>query len=149
MTNLVFAVSALAAMVVVLATLSAIPFFPLAVPGIATTATSTATVPVPVTDTAPEAPSSVLPKIVFSSKLRLVLEVGVEGTGHKYMLDVDVDLFTKNDHLVQMPDMSMTRYNIRSAMGGRPQNYKVSLEKARAEIRRVAQTGEDLPLPEP
>lgn len=98
-------------------------------------------------DTVPETRRYVLPKTVFSSRLRLSLAVGVEGTGHKYLLAVNADMYEKNGNLTRLPDIGMTRYHVRSAMGGRAQDYNNSREQAGVEMRDFALRGADLPFP--
>lgn len=125
-----------AAMAAVLSTLAAFTYI-----------SSKVVVSVTTEDTVPEAPRSVLPKTIFSSSLRLSLAVGVEGTGHKYLLAVNRDLYEKNGNLTRLADIGMTKYHVRSAMGGKAQHYNTSREQAGVEMRDLAMRGADLPFP--
>lgn len=97
-----------------------------------------------------ENPSSPLPKTVFSSKLRLVLAVGLEGTGHDYVLQVDDNLFDNNDHLVRLtPDgtVNVGIYHVQHAMGKKVGHFSDVIAWGRAEMRRLAEREDELPSP--
>lgn len=94
--------------------------------------------------------SSPLPKTVFSSKLRLVLAVGLEGTGHDYVLQVDDNLFRKNDHLVRLTaddTVNVGIYHIQYSMGKKVHHYSDVLGWGRAEMQRLAEREAELPSP--
>lgn len=109
---------------------------------------ASATVPGNASSSPPPFPS-ILPKTMFSSKLRMVFAVGLEGTGHDYLLQVDDDLFAKNRNLVRLPfgTGSMYHYLVRTSMGSTAHYYEQVLDLARADMRKVAQRGADLPPP--
>lgn len=94
--------------------------------------------------------AAVLPKAVFSSKMRLVLAVGVEGTGHSYFLNVDDHLFDANDDLVRLTsdeNVDVGMYHILSSMGSNVRHYSSTIENARTAMRKLARHGEDLASP--
>lgn len=94
--------------------------------------------------------SAVLQKTVFSSKLRLVLAVGIEGTGHNYFCEVDSHLFDNNPDLPQLPskdNLNAGRFHIRASMGSTAEYYSTAIHDAKAAMRTLAQDGADLPSP--
>ena len=93
------------------------------------------------------ASSSVVPKTVFSSKVRVVLAVGLEGTGHGYFLHVREDLFKKNRHLARLSDIAVSRYRIWISMGSSVKQYSIAYQQARTEMRKLAHRGAGLSFP--
>lgn len=93
---------------------------------------------------------TVLPKTIFSSKLRVVLAVGLEGTGHNYFLQVDDDLFANNPDLVRLTGhdaLNMGIYHIQYSMADNVQRYVTTIDMARAQMRKLVQRSADLPAP--
>lgn len=97
-----------------------------------------------VSDTVTQNNSSVLPKTVFSSQLRAVFPMGLEGAGHSYLHRVNSYLFKKNHHLVQLSNLPINRYNIKSTMGNDVHHYRVAVQAAKAEMRQMARRGAKL-----
>ena len=110
---------------------------------------ASATVPGNASSSPSSSSPPILPKTIFSSKLRMVFAVGLEGTGHDYLLQVDDDLFAKNRNLVRLPygTGSMYHYLVRTSMGSTAHFYEQVLDLARADMRKVAQRGASLPSP--
>lgn len=93
---------------------------------------------------------SPLPKTVFSPKLRLVLAVGLEGTGHEYILQVDNDLFKTNSDMVQITaddTVNVGIYHVQYSMGKKVQHYSDVIGWGRAEMRKLAEREAELPSP--
>lgn len=92
----------------------------------------------------------VVPKTVVSSNMRFVFAVGVEGTGHHYFVDVLHHLFHTNPHLVQISrngNVNNEPYAIHLSMGGNAQHYNTELCRARKDMRKLGQRGEELDFP--
>lgn len=92
----------------------------------------------------------ILPKTVFSSKLRVVLAVGLEGTGHNYFLAVDDHLFHNYPDLVRLTGhdaINMAFYHIQYSMGDNAQRYSTTMDLARDQMRKLARRGAELPSP--
>lgn len=106
---------------------------------------------IPMNDTSAETGSwAVLPKTVFSSNMRLVLAVGVEGTGHGYFCQVDDHLFDNNPTLTRLSSkdyLSAGRFHIRSSMGSTARHYSDLIDQSRTAMRTLAKVGADLPPP--
>ena len=69
----------------------------------------------------------ILPKTVFSSKLRLVFLVGLEGTGHHYMVNAFNNVFSgetfKRPQKRECASM-YARLELQHSMDSSPSNYK-------------------------
>lgn len=114
----------------------------------ATTVANTDMVEVSVSESSSS--DGVLPKSIFSSKLRLVLAVGLEGTGHNYFCQVDDHLFDNNPGLTRLPSndyLNIARFHIRSGMGDDVKHYRTALASAKAQMRLLEQAEEVLPSP--
>ncbi|CAN0377864.1 unnamed protein product, partial [Scytosiphon promiscuus] len=89
-------------------------------------------------------------KTAVSSKIRLVLAVGIEGTGHDYVLKVDDNLFRKNNHLVRLAGdatVRVGRYHIKRSMGKSAQHYYETIDWGRENMRRLAEREAEIPSP--
>lgn len=98
----------------------------------------------------PENASLQLRKTVVSSKMRLVLAVGIEGTGHDYVLKVDDNLFRKNDHLSRLvgrATVKVGRYHIKRSMGTNAQHYYDTIDLGKKNMRTLAEKEAELPSP--
>lgn len=90
-------------------------------------------------------PPGVLPKTVISSKLRLIFTVGLEGTGHHYMVDALVHLFRENKDLRYFNLCPIAReLYLFNAMKKDPAYYWTSQEKIRTEMRQLAAAQREL-----
>ena len=89
----------------------------------------------------------ILPKTVFSSKLRLVFLVGLEGTGHHYMVDAFSDVFSdkagkkRKEH--ECASMYL-RLELQHSMDSSPSFYRDNMKKARISMRGLAKRGSSL-----
>lgn len=108
-----------------------------------------AATPVSLEVTPEENYTPILPKTVFSSKLRLVYVVGIEGTGHHYVDQVNKHMFRHNGRLVRVPpeDFSAEFYQLPYSMGQGVPRYSKALDSARGEMRKLAQRGAELDHP--
>lgn len=89
----------------------------------------------------------ILPKTVFSSKLRLVFLVGLEGTGHHYMVSAFSRVFSKtagNKRKVHQCVRMFTQFEIQHSMNSSPSFYKDNFENARISMRGIAKRGSSL-----
>ena len=96
------------------------------------------------------ASTAVLPKTVFSSQLRLVFTVGIEGTGHNYFCEVFDNFFDNNPNiprLLREDNLNAGRFNIGSSMGSNAHHYGTAITAARKAMRKLAQHGAELPSP--
>ena len=94
--------------------------------------------------------SSPLKKTVVSSKLRLVLAVGVEGTGHDYVLKVNDNLFKNNKYLPLIATgdrINVGKYHIRQALGRTSQHFSDIINGGRADMRMLAKRAAEIPHP--
>lgn len=92
----------------------------------------------------------VVPKTVTSSQMRFVFAVGLEGTGHHYVVEVEDHLFEDNKDLVQIrhsANVNRTFYEVEEAMGADVKTYSANLNGAKENMRRLAQRGADLEFP--
>lgn len=97
-----------------------------------------------------EETSSPLPKAAASSKMRLILAVGIEGTGHDYVLNVDDNLFQKNDNLTRLDGHAASqvgRYHVKRSMGQSAHHYSSVINSGRAQMRKLAEREAKLPFP--
>lgn len=97
-----------------------------------------------------ELDSSILSKTVFSSNMRMVLAVGVEGTGHKYVLEIHDHMFDTNDQLVQFPSNDLINvgiYRVLHSMGHDVHFYSDIIDTARRQMRKMAKRAEHIPFP--
>lgn len=89
-------------------------------------------------------------KTVFSSKMRLVFAVGVEGTGHGFVNQVNDHMFNTNDQLVAIPrvdTVSAGRYYIFISMRSDVHHYNAVLDNAREQMQNLAKRAAELPFP--
>ena len=113
-------------------------------------ATCLAGVHVSVNVSTTESETSTVIKTVFSSKLRLVMMVGAEGTGHGFMVEVKEHMFRTNDQLLQVPGRYMItsqRDHIRTSMAATALGYSSNLDAAKADMRKLAEHGALLQFP--
>ena len=71
----------------------------------------------------------VMPKTVISSKLRLVFAVGLEGTGHHLVVEIDKHLFQTYKNLAKVSSndrIDVGEYHVDNAMGASLQRYIVN-----------------------
>ena len=93
---------------------------------------------------------STVTKTIFSSKFRLVVMVGAEGTGHSFFLQVKDHMFRTNDQLVEIPAKYMItsrRYHIRTSMDATALGYSSNLDAAKTNMRKLAKHGAKLQFP--
>ena len=94
--------------------------------------------------------SSTLTKTVFSSTMRMALAVGVEGTGHKFVLQVHDHMFDTNGQLARIPrdeTINVGIYHVRHMMGRDVRYYSDVLGRAKKQMRGMAESGAQLPFP--
>lgn len=90
----------------------------------------------------------VVKKPVYSSKMRLLFAVGLEGTGHHTLFTAIDNLFTANPDLVRMDECEMfAPYYLVDAMAGSALQYNNSIGDARREMRTLAEKGQGLSFP--
>lgn len=98
--------------------------------------------------TASETPP--LAKTIFSANMRMVLAVGVEGTGHDFVLQVHDHMFDTNDQLLPISGkyaISAGPYHIFNSMGTDVHHYSVALDNARRQMRNLAKRATEIPYP--
>lgn len=90
-------------------------------------------------------PPGVVPKTVFSSKLRLIFLVGLEGTGHHYFVGALRDLFTSNADLPysNMCGVAKQLY-LYNSMGQDPAHYASVKEYVDGEMGKLADSQLDM-----
>ena len=113
-------------------------------------ATCLAGVRVSVNVSTTESETSTVIKTVFSSKLRLIMMVGAEGTGHGFIVAVKNHMFRTNDQLVGVPSEYMItswRYHIRTSMDATALRYSSNLAAAKTDMRKMAEHGAQLQFP--
>ena len=91
-----------------------------------------------------------LAKTVFSSRMRMVLAVGVEGTGHDLVLQVHDHMVKENDQLLALPGelhISAGPYHIYNSMGTDVHHYSVALGNAKRQMRNMATMAAELSYP--
>ena len=115
----------------------------------ATMATSVAAAPVSLDTTVEETYTPIVPKTIFSSKLRLVFVLGVEGTGHHYLVSVDSHLFRNHEQLVHIPydGFNGHLYDLKYSMAEGVARYSEALDRARDNMRELAQRGAEMEHP--
>lgn len=108
-----------------------------------------AATPVSLEVTPEENYTPILAKTVFSSKLRLVYVVGIEGTGHHYVNQVYKHMLGHNKRLVRVPpeDFSAEFYQLPYSMGQGVPRYSEALVSARDDMRKLAQRGDEMDHP--
>ena len=93
----------------------------------------------------------VVPKTVVSTTMRLILEVGLEGSGHHAFGQVLDHMFETNPNLVQISnvhdDFVGDYYTINYSMGQTAQYYSTILSLGRDKMRSLAQQAGALPSP--
>lgn len=92
----------------------------------------------------------VVPKTVFSSRMRFVFTVGLEGTGHHYVSQVQESFLETNEDMVPIPrpdNVIRAFYTVENSMGENVQHYAANLKGARENMRNFAQRGADLQWP--
>lgn len=96
-----------------------------------------------------DANGGIVPKRVISSKLRMSVLVGLEGTGHLYLIKVVEDMFNINDEISKdrTPCISFDPYLTLTSMEMSTLTYMRMLEKARTEMRDLANQEQDLSWP--
>lgn len=112
--------------------------------------TSSAVVSVSLDILSPQNDTCIVAKTVFSSNMRMVLAVGVEGTGHDYILQVNDHMFDTDGQLARIPKKDMVEagiYHIGNLMGINARHYSVALDSAKKRMRNLAMLGEELPFP--
>ena len=91
-----------------------------------------------------------LAKSVYSTQMRMVLAVGVEGTGHDLILQVNDHMLNANDQLLALPGefhINAGPYHIYNSMGTDVHHYSVALDNARRQMRNLAKRAAELPYP--
>ena len=91
-----------------------------------------------------------LAKTVFSPHMRMVLAVGVEGTGHELVLQVHDHMVNVNEQLLALPGefhISAGPYHIYNSMGTDVHHYSVALDIAKRQMRYMATNAAELPFP--
>lgn len=92
----------------------------------------------------------VVPKTVVSSRMRFVFTVGLEGTGHHYVAQVQEHFLETNEDMVPIPrpdNVNRAFYTMEHSMGENAQHYAANLNGARQNMRNLAQRGADLEWP--
>lgn len=91
----------------------------------------------------------IVPKTVFSSTMRFVLEVGLEGTGHHVVGEVLDHVIERNSNLERFTGHPIdgSLFAINYYMGQTVQHYNTTLERSRKTMRELAQRGETLLFP--
>lgn len=92
----------------------------------------------------------IVPKTVVSSKLRFMFPVGLEGTGHHYIVQVEDHLFRTNENLKHISLNGKVKgdfYGISQSMGSTAQHYRDSLINARKNMGDLAKRGATLDPP--
>lgn len=89
--------------------------------------------------------TATIPKRVFSSKLRLVFFVGLEGSGHRYMAEVFRDLHKSNPDIPALKGCEIARsislpWSMSRAAGGYA-NARQRLREELQELKRVEDAG--------
>ena len=113
-------------------------------------ATCLAGVHVSVNVSTTESETSTVVKTISSSKLRLVMMVGAEGTGHGFIVNVKKHMFRTNDQLVGVPSRYMitsSPYHIRTSMDATALGYSSNLDTAKTDMRKMAEHGAQLQFP--
>lgn len=98
----------------------------------------------------PPGGSRVVSKTIVSSRMRFVFTVGLEGTGHHYIGQVEDHLFQTNEDLVRISrrdNVNRDLYTMEHTMGGSAQHYGTNLNAARENMRKLARRGADLQGP--
>lgn len=95
------------------------------------------------------APSAgAIAKAVVSSKMRLIFIIGLEGTGHHYIVDALKHLFDKNRELPYFNLCPIARMTyLFNSMVQDPAHYVDTQEKIRAEMRTLAAAQHELAWP--
>ena len=93
----------------------------------------------------------VVPKTVVSSTMRFVFVVGLEGTGHHLVGQTLDHMFKTNKDLERISDRNDDAigdlYTINYSMGQTAQHYSTILNRARVNMRNLAQRGATLQFP--
>lgn len=82
--------------------------------------------------------------------MRLVFAMGLEGTGHHYVAQVEDHLFQTHPNLVRVSRRDTAKpqsYTIKHAMGEDAQQYSTMLSGARETMRQLADIGAGLQSP--
>lgn len=101
-------------------------------------------------DLEPRDATGVVPKTVTSSTMRFMFTVGLEGSGHHYVLRVQQHLFDTHQQLERISHDDVVKfapYFIIVSMAGNVQEYRSGLRSARETMHNLAQRGEKLETP--
>lgn len=84
-----------------------------------------------------------VPKTHYSSQMRLVFFVGVEGAGHHYIVRALEHMYAERKDLMHLVECRMAApYSVFDSMAESPSYYAKALELARRDMRRLAQQGQ-------
>lgn len=89
-------------------------------------------------------------KEVVSDHFRLVFIAGLEGSGHHYFMTADKHMFRNNPNLPRIKrddHLGHAPYFLPAFMGGKATNYAEAENKARQEMRHLADTVATMPYP--
>jgi len=91
----------------------------------------------------------VVPKTAFSSKLRMSVLVGLEGTGHHYFIAAVENMFRSNDEIsvTATPCVNNKAYYTMASMESTPSVFMNLLEGARREMHNLALLEQNLTWP--
>lgn len=90
----------------------------------------------------------VVRKTVYSSKMRMLFAVGLEGTGHHGLFHAIDRVFTENPDLVQMNECRMfAPYYLVDAMTKTASHYNEAIKTAREQMRHLADKEQTLSSP--
>lgn len=92
---------------------------------------------------------SAVPKTVFSSKMRLVFIIGLEGAGHHYFTGAASDMFRKHPSVPLDGPMfqNAKAFYVPVIMRGSAAGFHSAMDEARSDMRALAQHAEELPPP--
>lgn len=103
---------------------------------------------VPSTEFVQSATSSVTAKTVVSSRLRVIIVVGLEGTGHHYFEQVFKSLFKRHNNLAVLSACFISRgIYLNRSMDGTVSNYRKLREVMRSGMKTLAASEDHLEAP--
>lgn len=90
-----------------------------------------------------------VPKTVVSTQMRLVFTMGLEGTGHHFMFQVDRNVHKNNPHLPRMDDFHLDTklYYVPFKFGEDPSRYVDVRKRAREQMKELSIRAKSLTSP--